>query len=296
MGQPVIKSGLVSVVGRPNVGKSSLVNALVDHEISITSVHPHTTRTQIRAIDNAENYQIVYVDTPGIHKPKTSFGEKMNDVAYDALAGVDLIIAVFDAAKKIGPGDRYVAEQLTDKDNVFVVLNKCDVLKNVAAIAVRAQEVSDLLPDAQHVFMTSAFTKKNVHLVKAEILSSLPAGAALFEQDRMTDMSDQTLVSEIYREQLIRKLKDELPQGLTVVAIEEESEGSKREFNVKVIVSSKSHKPIVIGKAGSMLENVGTLARAKIEALLGEPIILRVHVDIDENWQSKTEYLNQYFF
>lgn len=296
MGQPVIKSGLVSVVGRPNVGKSSLVNALVDHEISITSVHPHTTRTQIRAIDNAENYQIVYVDTPGIHKPKTSFGEKMNDVAYDSLAGVDIIIAVFDATKKIGTGDKYVAEQLAGKENVFVVLNKCDVLQNVTAIAARAQEVSALLPDAQHIFVVSAFTKKNVHLVKSEILNALPAGVALFEQDRMTDMSDQTLVSEIYREQLIRKLKEELPQGLTVVAVEEESEGSKREFNVNVIVSSKSHKPIVIGKAGSMLENVGTLARAKIEALLGEPIILRVHVDIDENWQSKTEYLNQYFF
>jgi GTP-binding protein Era len=290
------RSGIVSIVGRPNVGKSTLVNALVDSDLSITSVHPHTTRTQVRAIDNGDNYQIIYVDTPGIHKPRNPLGEKMNDAAYDALAGVDLIVAVFDVTASIGNGDRFVAEHLQNRDNVFIALNKCDAKNSMDHVAQYAQQILELVPNVRHIFNVSAFTKKNVHLLKKAIIEMIPVGPALYDRTSTIDMSDEQLVAEMYREQLMRKLRDELPQGLHVIAKESPSDGAKREFDLKIIVASNSHKPIVIGRAGSMLEDAGTRARQKCEVLLGEPIVIRARVVVDENWQSRSDHLDQYFF
>lgn len=291
------RSAIVAVVGRPNVGKSSLVNALVDNDISITSVHPHTTRRQIRAIDNGKNYQIIYVDTPGIHKPKGVMSERMNESAYEAIDGVDLVIGVFDASQSIGKGDSYVAEKLSHHRNVFVVLNKCDVEKSIERVATRAKEISALVPNAKHVFFTSAFTKKNVHLLKREIISQLEIGPPLFEQNMSHDMTDEQLVGEIFREALIRLMRDELPQGIAVVAKEDKSENKskKRFFDLNVIVLRDSHKGIVIGKSGSILELAGSTARARCEVLLGDLIVMRTHVKVDEKWQSRSENLDSYF-
>ncbi len=291
------KCGIVAVVGRPNVGKSTLVNALVEKDLSITSGHPHTTRRQIRAIDNGDNYQIIYVDTPGIHKPRGAMSERMNEAAYDAFDGVDIIVAVFDASGEIGTGDSYIAERLQNHPHVFLVLNKVDAEKSFEKVAARAQKLSELVPNAQHVFISSAFTHKNVHLIRKAIIDELQAGPALFDRDAEHDMSDNFLIAELYREALLRNVRDELPQGIAVIAQEdtESSKPDKRFFDVKVIVIRKSHKPIVIGKSGSMLETAGSSARVRAEALLGCQVVMRTHVEVDEKWQSKAENLETFF-
>lgn len=291
------KCGIVSVVGRPNVGKSTLVNALVEKDLSITSGHPHTTRRQIRAIDNTDDYQVIYVDTPGIHKPQGAMSERMNESAYDAFDGVDVLVGVFDASDEIGKGDSFIAERLRNHPKVFLVLNKVDAEKSFEKVAQRAQQVSELVPDARHVFISSAFTHKNVHLIRKAIIDELEAGPALFDRDAEHDMSDNFLVAELYREALLRIVRDELPQGIAVIA-QEDTDAAKpdrRTFDVKVIVLRKSHKPIVIGKSGSMLETAGSSARARAEALLGCHIVMRTHVDVDEKWQSKPENLETFF-
>ncbi|HMS25342.1 MAG TPA: GTPase Era [Acidimicrobiia bacterium] len=290
------RCGIVSVVGRPNVGKSTLVNALVEKDLSITSGHAGTTRRQIRAIDNGENYQIIYVDTPGIHKPRGGLSERMNESAYDALSGVDIVIGVFDASADIGKGDTFIAEKIKAHRNVFLVLNKCDVEKSFERVAMRAQQISELVPDARHVFITSAFTHKNVHLIRRAIIEQLEVGPALFDRDAEHDMSDDFLVAELYREALLRLVRDELPQGIAVIAREDRdsTKDDKRFFDLKVIVITKSHKPIVIGKGGSMLETAGSVARSRAEALLGYHIVMRTRVEVDEKWQSRTENLDTY--
>lgn len=290
------KSGVVAVIGRPNVGKSTLINALVGQDLTIASAHPHTTRRQIRAIYNDSHHQIVFVDTPGIHKPSHALSEKMNEHAYDALSGVDIVIFVLDAAAGIGKGDLYIAEKLQNVDNVVIALNKCDVINDPAKIAAALSQVSDMMDKETEIFPLSSFTSKNVHLLKEKLLSELEEGPALFDTTSRSDMTDEQIIAEMYREQLLHKLKQELPQSVAVIAQEEEHDSSKRYFSVKVIVNKSSHKPIIIGKNGIMLEEVGTKARKRIEKILGEPLILKAKVVVDENWHSKGDNIDSYYF
>lgn len=288
------RTGIIAVVGRPNVGKSTLVNALVGKDLSITSKHSHTTRSQVRAIANSADFQMVFVDTPGIHKPKFQISEQLNEAAYDALDGVDLVLAVFDGSKSIGKGDTFIAQRIGERKDVLVVLNKCDSAKDIGAIAQRAKELSDLMPNAKGIFLASAFTGKNISILKKEILASLLPGPQFFESEVELDMSDEKIVAEMFRESLIRLLREELPQELGVFAKENDelSKAGQRYFDVKIIVARKSHKPIVIGKAGSMLENAGTTARKRAQSLLNSKIVLKAKVEIDENWQSNPHYLS----
>ncbi len=285
-------TGIISVVGRPNVGKSTLVNAMVGKDLSITSKHSHTTRSQVRAIANGDDYQMVFVDTPGIHKPKFTNSEQLNEAAYDALEGVDVVLAVFDGSSSIGKGDSFIAELVQERKNVFVVMNKCDSVSDIGLLAKRARELSDIIPDAKAILMVSAFTGKNISLLKKEILNSLEPGPQLFDAQIELDMSHEKIVSEVFRESLIRLLKEELPQELGVLAIENEelSRGDQRYFDVKILVTRKSHKPIVIGKSGSMLEAAGSRARKRIQTLLNSRVVLKSKVEIDENWQSNPHY------
>lgn len=288
--------GLVSIVGRPNVGKSTLLNALVEKELSITSAHPHTTRRQIRAVDNAEKYQIIYVDTPGIHKPSSAMGQHMNDSAFDALSGVDLVLAIFDASAEIGKGDAFIAQALANHKNVYLVLNKVDAAKSIESVAEKAQKILEMVPHARHVFMLSAFTKKNVHLLREAIVGQLPVGPALFDRESEHDMTDAQIVAELYREQLLWRLRDELPQGMAVIARQDtENTGAVRTFDVRIVVNKESHKPMIIGKGGSFLQAAGSAARSRIEALLGEQVGIRAKVEVDTQWQSRIENLDSYF-
>lgn len=297
MSEPEFKSALVSILGRPNVGKSSLLNALMDNEISITSVHAHTTRRSIRAIDNSPNQQIVYIDTPGIHKPINALSDRLNDFAYDALSGVDILVAVFDAKEGIGKGDSFVAQRIKNHPCVIAVLNKCDALKKFERAAQEAQALNELLPNAKAIIPLSAFTKKNVQILKKEIISLMPIGQPLFAVDTKHDMTDEFVVAEIMREQLLWRLRAEIPQSIAVIASEVPStKENQRNFDLKIIVQQKSHKPIIIGRAGSMLQVAGTKAREKIEVFLQCPVFLKSKVVVDENWQDKPESLDKYIF
>ncbi len=297
MEQENFKSALVSILGRPNVGKSTLVNSLMSNELSITSIHAHTTRRSIRAIENGSDYQIVYIDTPGIHKPVNALSDRLNEFAYNALHGVDIIVAVFDARDGIGTGDAFVCERIKNHPCVIAVLNKCDTLKKFEKAAQEASKLNELLPNAKAIIPISAFTKKNVQILKKEILSNMTFGQALFATDSEHDMSDEFIVGEILREQLLWRLRAEIPQSLAVVATEIDStKKDQRNFDVKIIVRQKSHKPIIIGRAGSMLETVGQKAREKIEVFLGCKVFIKSKVVIDENWQDKPESLDKYIF
>lgn len=297
MSDTEFKSALVSILGRPNVGKSSLLNALMENELSITSGHAHTTRRSIRAIDNTDDYQIVYIDTPGIHKPVNALSDRLNEFAYDALSGVDVLIAVFDAKEGIGKGDSFVAERIKNHPNVIAVLNKCDALKKFERAAEQAQQLNELLPNAKAIIPLSAFTKKNVQILKKEVLNLLPVGQPLFSREIDHDMTDEFVVAEILREQLLWRLHAEIPQSIAVVATEVEStKEGQRNFEAKIIVRQKSHKPIIIGKAGSMLEAAGAKAREKIEVFLDCPVYIKSKVIVDENWQDKPESLDKYIF
>jgi GTP-binding protein Era len=266
-------------------------------ELSITSVHAHTTRRSIRAIENTSDYQIVYIDTPGIHKPVNALSDRLNDFAYDALSGVDIIVAVFDAKEGIGKGDAFVCERIKNHPCVIAVLNKCESLKNIDLAAIQAQKLNDLLPNANAIIPISAFTNKNVQILKKEILGYLPLGLALFSSGLSHDMTDEFIVGEIMREQLLWRLRAEIPQSLAVIASEVESNNEgQRNLEVKLIVRQKSHKPIIIGKAGSMLEAAGVKAREKIEAFFGCKVYLKSKVIVDENWQDKPESLDKYLF
>lgn len=291
------RSALVSILGRPNVGKSTLLNSLMSSELSITSVHAHTTRRSIRAIDNNDDYQIVYIDTPGIHKPINALSDRLNDFAYDALSGVDIVIAVFDAKEGIGKGDAFVCERIKNHPFVIAVLNKCDSLKNFDLAAKQAVQLNELLPNAKAIIPISAFTNKNVQILKKEIVDNLPIGQALFSSDIHHDMTDEFIVAEIMREQLLWRLRAEIPQSLAVVASEVQStKEGQRNFDIKLIVRQKSHKPIIIGKSGSMLEAAGAKAREKIEVFLGCKVYIKSKVIVDENWQDKPESLDKYIF
>lgn len=297
MSDTEFKSALVSILGRPNVGKSSLLNALMENELSITSGHAHTTRRSIRAIDNTDDYQIVYIDTPGIHKPVNALSDRLNEFAYDALSGVDVLIAVFDAKEGIGKGDSFVAERINNHPNVIAVLNKCDALKKFERAAEQAQQLNELLPNAKAIIPLSAFTKKNVQILKKEVLNLLPVGQPLFSREVDHDMTDEFVVAEILREQLLWRLHAEIPQSIAVVVTEVEStKVGQRNFDAKIIVRQKSHKPIIIGKAGSMLEAAGAKAREKIEVFLDCPVYIKSKVIVDENWQDKPESLDKYIF
>lgn len=289
------KSGIISVVGRPNVGKSTLINALVGTDISIASSHPHTTRRQIRAIYNDESTQMIFVDTPGIHKPHSALSDRMNEAAYNSLEGVDIVIFVLDASGPVGKGDAFIAEHVSKHKKLYVVVNKCDVAKDETKIAEILQNANQLLPNAKAIIPVSAFTSKNIHLLFNELISELEVGPAFFDVNALSDMTDEQLVAEMYREQLLHRLRQELPQSVAVVAKEEEPIGDKRHFELRVIVAKSSHKPMVIGKKGSMIEVVGTKARVRLEKILGSELVIKARVDVDEQWQSRGETLDSYY-
>jgi GTP-binding protein Era len=290
------RCGVIAVIGRPNVGKSTLVNALVRHDISITSEHSHTTRHQIRAIDNDKEFQAIYVDTPGIHKAKGAYGERLNDSAYDALIGADVVLPIFDASATWGKGDEFIAETIRGKSNVLVVANKCDTLGGSEKVATYLHTLSENIVDANDIFPISAFTKKNVGHLREEIIKRLPPGHALFDTSTSHDLSDDVLVAECMRESVLRNVRDELPQAIAVIAREDQSENPNiRNFDVRILVSKKSHKPIVIGSGGSVLEQSASRARQRAEAILGTQLFFRTRVVIDEDWQSRPDQLDSHF-
>lgn len=279
-----MKSGFVAVVGRPNVGKSTLVNRMVGSKVTITSKRPQTTRNAIRGVVHGEDHQVVLVDTPGLHKPKTELGNRLNSLVYGTLAEADLVLFVVDATMPVGPGDRLIAERLIDSGaDVLVVVNKVDKAR-------REQIIAQLVEAAEwpfeHYFPASAITGDGVSDVIDEVVRRLPEGPPYYPSDMTTDQPEAMVIGEIVREKFLDRLRDELPHALVVrVGDIDQREDGLIDISADVIVERNSQKGIVIGKGGSLLGTAGAEARKELEALLGEKVNLALQVKVEKDWQ-----------
>ena len=279
-----MKSGVVPVVGRPNVGKSTLVNGLVGTKVAITSSRPQTTRTNIRGIFNGDELQIVFVDTPGVHRPRTALGARLNAVVMASLADADAAVFVLDATGKVGPGDRLIAERLLAASTpVVCVVNKVD--------AASADEVVERLAvagewDFAAYVPVSALEVANLAPIIDELGALLPDGPQFFPPDMPTDQTEEFLVGEVIREKFLSRLREELPHSLAV-AVEEilvQDNGVTR-VTARLIVERDSQLGIVVGKGGGVIKEAGSEARAELERRLGTRIHLDLRAKVVKDWQ-----------
>ncbi len=293
-----MKFGFVAVIGRPNVGKSTLVNALCASKVAIVSPVAQTTRTALRGIVNTDDAQLVLVDTPGIHKPQTLLGSRLNDLSRRMLGEVDAVAFVVDVAGGIGRGDKMLAGWLPDDAPVVCVLNKTD-RADPAAIARGIEEATTLRgPDTEfRAFVpTSARDGDGIDALRAELVDLLPEGDAMFPADMPTDQSERHLVAELVREQLLLRTRDEIPHSIAVIVDDVEGLDDPEtvvRFECVVYVERESQKGIVIGKGGGLLKEAGQAARGQIEALLGRHVYVGLKVKVSKEWQRRGELLNR---
>jgi GTPase len=292
---PPLKSGMVALAGRPNVGKSTLLNALLGQKLAIMSDRPQTTRSVIRGVLHRPEGQAVLVDTPGLHKPRTLLGQRLNDLVRGTLAEVDLICLLVDAQAGIGRGDQFLAGELAKVGTPrFALVNKVDVASRERTVAALAA-VADLGEWAE-VVPLSARTGEGVELLVGLLMANLPEGPALYPAGHVSDEPEQHLLAEIIREKALGKVRDELPHSIAVV-IEEmgtDLDGDDQgllTIRANLYVERSSQKPIVIGRGGSVLRDIGTAARAEIEQLLGTRVYLDLHVKVAKEWQGDPKLL-----
>lgn len=296
------RAGFACVVGRPNAGKSTLTNALVGQKVAITSGRPQTTRHAVRGIVHRDHAQLVLVDTPGLHRPRTLLGERLNDLVAETLAEVDLIVFCLPADQPVGPGDRYIAAQLTDAPTpVVAVVTKTDTLGK-AALAEHLLAV-DALGDWAEIVPVSAVAGEQIDLLTDVLFSYLPPSPPLYPEGELTDEPQNVMVAELVREAALDGVRQELPHSLAVVVEEiverdQRREDGRRMLDVRVnlFVERDSQKAIVIGTKGARLRDVGTRARRGIEALLGTAIYLDLHVKVAKDWQRDPKQLQRLGF
>lgn len=282
------KSGFVSIVGRPNVGKSTLLNRFTGEKIAIMSDKPQTTRNSIRAIDTGDDYQIIYIDTPGIHRPKTKLGDFMVNIAKDSLNEVDLILFLVEAPDmEPGPGDLYIIEQLKKvRTPVFCLINKIDLVEKDRILPVIS--VYKELMDFSQIIPVSALENKSVEIVKKEIKKILPEGPKYFPEDMITDQPERIIVAELIREKILELLSDEVPHGVGVEVVSFKNREDKDILDIQATIycEKNTHKGIVIGKAGRMLKSIGSLSRTEIERLFGTKVFLELWVKVKPDWRN----------
>ncbi len=291
------KSGFISVVGRPNVGKSTLVNALVGEKVAITSPRPQTTRNTIRGVVTMADadVQLVLVDTPGLHRPRTALGERLNRLVYGSLAENDAAVFVLDAMQNIGPGDRLIAERLTEAGlPVVVAVNKCD-LASPAQIAGQLGEAGEW--DFHAYVPISALESEGLAPLVDEISALVPEGPFFFPPDMTSDQPERLLAAELVREKYLARLRKELPHSLAVVVddIDTRDDGLVHVV-ATVYVERNSQKGIVIGKGGELLRTVGSEARAELETLFGAKVYLDIRVKVEKDWQRREQLLDRLGF
>jgi len=288
------RSGFVSLVGRPNVGKSTLVNRLVGAKVAIVSDRPQTTRTQIRGVRTTPSSQIVLLDTPGIHKPRTLLGERTNDRARSTLAEVDVVCHLVEANAPIGPGDRYVSElvQQVDTPKVLVV-SKTDLASHDAVGAQLVAAAGGLGAYDAYVPLSS-LTGDGVDALVGELESRLPEGPEYYPGGVVTDQPETFLVAELVREKLLQVAREEIPHSITVHAEELDArDDDVLRFEVRVLVERESQKGMVIGRGGSVIKAAGTQARAELEALFGAHVHLETKVKVERDWQRRAHALDR---
>jgi GTPase len=289
-----MRSGFVSVIGRPNVGKSTLVNALVGQKVAITTPVPQTTRHAVRGVLHREDMQIVFVDTPGLHKPRTLLGSRLNDVARGALSGVDCVLFLVDGSQPIGRGDEFVAGLLADVRNPRIaVLNKVDAFARARQLPQLARLAE--LGEWDEVVPVSAATGAGVDLLAGLLAARMPEGPAYFPEGQLSDQPTEQLVAEIIREKAITVMREEVPHSIATV-VEEITPGAREglvEVHALLYVERDSQKGIVIGKGGSVLRAIGQRAREELELVLGARVYLDLRVKLMKEWQRDPKKLER---
>lgn len=290
-----MKSGFVSLIGRPNVGKSTLLNSILNFKVAITSDKAQTTRNIIQGIYNERDVQIVFLDTPGIHKPKSRLGKILNKESYSLTKDVDAILFVVDAKNGFGKGDQFILESLKKSNSpVILILNKIDKMTKEELIYA-IEETKDLYPFAE-IVPVSALKKDNIkHLIEV-IKKYLTGTVRYFDEDMITSSPMSFIASELVREKLLDQTIEEVPHSLTCITSKFEEKNSLVSITVEIIVDRDSIKRIVIGKGGERLKLVGSLARKELEAMLGKQVYLELFVKTIKNWKEKESYLNELGF
>ena len=293
------KSGFVSIIGRTNVGKSTLLNNLIEEDVSITANKPQTTRLAIRAIANRENSQIIFIDTPGIHKPKNKLSETMVDTAFSSLKDVDVIVFMVEAnSKNVGKGDTYILEKLKEiHKKVILVINKIDLVKKDELLGL-IQKYSELY-DFSSVIPVEATKSKYSKTILDEIEKLLKPGPRYYEEDEYTDQTSRQIAEEKIREKALRFLDDEVPHGIYVEVTKFKFRKTKQkediyDIDATIFCKRDSHKGIIIGKDGAMLKKIGKTARQDLEKTFGTKINLKMWVKVDNKWDENTQILKKF--
>ena len=289
------KSGFVTLIGRPNVGKSTLMNHLIGQKIAITSDKPQTTRNRIQTVYTDERGQIIFLDTPGIHKAKNKLGEYMVNVAEHTLKEVDVVLWLVEPSTFIGAGERHIAEQLKKvKTPIILVINKIDTVKNQEDILTFINAYKDICNFAE-IVPVSALKDKNTDLMLELIYKYLPYGPQYYDEDTVTDQPMRQIAAELIREKALRLLNDEIPHGIAVT-IEKmtERKNGMMDIEATIICERETHKGIIIGKGGSMLKKIGSSARREIEGLMDTQVNLQLWVKVRKEWRDSELYMKNY--
>lgn len=288
-----MKSGFVSFVGRPNVGKSTLLNTIIGKKVAIATNKPQTTRNLIQGIYNDSDSQIVFVDTPGIHKPNNKLGSVLNRQAYYTFDEVDVVVLLVDGSEQLGTGDKFVIERLKEvKQPVILVINKIDKLSK-EQIYLKIKEYSELY-DFKEIIPLSAMKNSNVKELIKVLKDYLPVGEQMFDEELYTSSSERFMVSEMIREKVFNATEQEVPHSLTCVVEEMKFNRNSVSIIASIIVDRDSLKKIIIGARGSKIKQIGIEARKDIENLLGKKVFLELYVRTIEKWRDKEKYLMEF--
>jgi GTPase len=289
------KSGFVTLIGRPNVGKSTLMNHLIGQKIAITSDKPQTTRNRIQTVYTQDDGQIIFLDTPGIHKAQNKLGEYMVSIAERTMKEVDVILWLVEPSTFIGAGERHIAEQLTKvKTPVILVINKVDTVKKEEILKF-IEAYKDIYPFAE-IVPVSALKGENTKELLKTIFSYLPKGPMYYDEDTITDQPEKQITAELIREKALRYLSDEIPHGIAVAidSMKERKDGSMIDIDATIVCERDSHKGIIIGKKGEKLKQIGMQARKEIENLLDMQVNLKLWVKVKKDWRDSDFLIKNY--
>ncbi len=293
----MFRSGFVTIIGRPNAGKSTFLNRVLGRKVAITSDKPQTTRNKISGVLTRKSSQIIFIDTPGIHKPKHKLGEYMTKEAINTLKSVDLILFMADGNQKFGSGDMYIIEQLSQINTpVFLIINKVDLVTDIDALSKNISQFKNAFKfDA--VFSISALLGDNISRLVNDIEAVLPEGPKYYPDDYVTDHPETFIISELIREKVLMLTREEIPHSvMCLIEYMKQDDDNPNLINIhaSIIVERESQKKIIIGKAGSMIKKIGTLARKDILYLLGSKVYLDLHVKVVKDWRNKEYHLRNF--
>jgi len=290
-----MKSGFVSIVGRPNAGKSTLINTIIGEKVAIVSDKAHTTRNNIQGIYNDDESQIIFIDTPGVHKPSQTLGKYMNKQVYYSLDDADVILFMIDATEKFGKGDKFILDKIKEHDsNVFLILNKVDKIQKEKLFPLIDELNKEY--DFKEIIPISALKDDNINDLIKTIKKYLPEGEKYYSDDYYTDKSVNFMISELVREKVLQLTKEEVPHSVTCLVEDYEEKDTSIHINVMIIVEREGIKKIIVGHNGSMIKEIGKRAREDIEKLLNKKVYLELFVKVIDNWREKEKYLIEFGF